>query len=428
MLSFSCFVSFAQVKNPTTIAQNGWANNSVNAVIFRKNALVTFQNIQYAAFYDDEQFVVLAKRKLGTENWDVKRSQYKGDATDAHKSISISIDGNGFLHLAWGQHNNKLNYAKSINAGSLEMGAKQSMLSLKEDKVTYPEFYKLSNGDLLFFYRDGGSGNGNLMINRYELKTQEWVRVQDGLIDGEGKRNAYWQTTVDEKGSLHLSWVWRESPDVASNHDLCYAKSSDGGKTWQKSTGEIYSLPINAGNAEYALRIPQKSELINQTSMFAKSTGEVFIASYWHDENNPIPQYHIVYNNNGEWKVNNLGFRKTAFSLSGTGTKRIPVSRPQIVTWKDGKDQAAGLIFRDAERDNKISLALTKNIAGKEWNITDLTNESVGDWEPTYDTELWNKKGVLNLFVQKVTQVDGEGKANAGATKVQVLEWKPKNK
>jgi len=415
----------AQETKLSTIASNGWANNSVNTVIFRKNSLVTFKSMQYAAYYDNEQNVVLAKRKTGSLRWTVQASAYKGDASDAHKSISIMVDGNGFIHIAWGQHNNNLNYARSVSAGSLTLGNKQVMLSAKENKVSYPEFYKLANGDLLFFYRDGGSGNGNLMINRYSLHTQRWTRVQDGMIDGEGERNAYWQVAVDQVGTIHLSWVWRESPDVASNHDLCYAKSTDGGLTWLKSTGEKYPLPITEANAEYALRIPQKSELINQTSMFADAKGNVFIAGYWHDANESVPQYHLVFKTGDRWKVSNLNFRKTTFSLSGTGTKRIPISRPQIVAWPNGTHYAAGMLFRDAERGSKVSIALNDELGSENWTIKDLTETSIGEWEPTYDTELWKTKKMLSLFLQNVTQIDGEGKADQAPTKVQVLDWKP---
>jgi hypothetical protein len=416
----------AQETQLSTIANNGWSNNSVNTVIFRKNSLVTFKDIQYAAYYDSEQYVVLAKRKTGSKQWTLQTTPYKGDATDAHKSISIMVDGDGFLHIAWGQHNNNLNYAKSVSAGSLILGNKQAMLSAKENKVSYPEFYKLANGDLLFFYRDGGSGNGNLMINRYSLQTKKWTRVQDGMIDGEGERNAYWQVAVDQVGTIHLSWVWRESPDVASNHDLCYAKSTDGGLTWLKSTGEKYTLPITATNAEYALKIPQKSELINQTSMFADAKGKVFIAGYWRDANETVPQYHLVFKTDGSWKVSNLNFRKTAFSLSGSGTKRIPISRPQIIAWPNNGHYAAGLLFRDEERGNKASIALNDHLGSGNWKIKDLTETSTGNWEPTYDTELWKSKGILSLFLQNVTQIDGEGKADQAPTQVQVLDWKPK--
>ncbi len=426
LLFFCHNVSFAQHQKIYTIAENGWANNSVNAVIFRKNALVTFKGYQYAAYYDLDQFVVLAKRKGGSGNWQIQKTSYKGDATDAHKSISIIVDGDGVLHVAWGQHNNKLNYAKGISAGSLALGSKLDMLAEKENKVSYPEFYKLPDGDLLFFYRDGGSGNGNLMINRYSVKAKKWQRVQDGMIDGEGKRNAYWQVAIDQSGGLHLSWVWRETPDVASNHDLCYAKSLDGGLTWQKSTGESYQLPIVASNAEYAVKIPQKSELINQTSMFADANGKVFIASYWRDAPDSIPQYHIVFNTGKGWEVNALTFRKTAFSLSGGGTKKIPISRPQIIVWPNQKKYAAGIIFRDAERKNKASIVLNPDITGNQWKIEDLTEESVGDWEPSYDTELWKNQFILNLYLQNVVQVDGEGQAEARPTAVRVLQWKPK--
>ncbi|MFD2337189.1 BNR repeat-containing protein [Pedobacter mendelii] len=420
--------TYAQEKEITTIAENGWAKNSVNAVVFRKNSLVTFKNYQYAAYYDAEQFVVLAKRATGAKVWQSKRTQYTGDATDAHKSISIIIDGSGFLHVAWGQHNNSLNYAKGISVGSLELGEKLSMVAEKENKVSYPEFYKLPTGDLLFFYRDGGSGNGNLMINRYSVKKKSWQRIQDGMIDGEGKRNAYWQVAIDKSGALHLSWVWRESPDVASNHDLCYAKSLDGGLTWQKSTGEKYRLPIIESNAEYALKIPQKSELINQTSMYADACGNVFIAGYWRDVPDTVPQYHIVFNDGQSWKVNNLSFRKTAFSLSGGGTKKIPISRPQIIVWPNNKRYAAGILFRDAERGNKASIAINQDIKTNKWQIEDLTTESAGDWEPSYDTELWKDRTILNLYLQNVIQVDGEGKAESKPTAVKVLQWKPKLK
>ncbi|WP_343524506.1 BNR repeat-containing protein [Pedobacter sp.] len=418
-------LSIAQTLKLSTIAGNGWANNSVNTVIFRKNSLVSFNGNQYAAYYDQEQNVVLAKRKIGSARWTLVTTPYKGDATDAHKSISIMVDGDGFLHIAWGQHNNRLNYAKSVSAGSLTLGDKENMLSVKENKVSYPEFYKLANGDLLFFYRDGGSGNGNLMINRYNLKTKKWIRVQDGMIDGEGQRNAYWQVAVDQAGTIHLSWVWRESPDVASNHDLCYAKSTDGGISWVKSDNEKYELPITAANAEYAFKIPQRSELINQTSMFADAKGKVFIAGYWRGANEMGPQYHLVFKTDSSWKVSNLNFRKTTFSLGGTGTKRIPISRPQIIVWPNGTHYAAGLLFRDAERGNKASIALNDDLGTENWKIKDLVKTGVGDWEPTYDTELWKTKRMLSLFIQNVTQIDGEGKANQAPTQVQVLDWKP---
>ena len=404
---------------------SGWANNSVNVVAFRKNSLVTHHNTQYSAWYDADRFVVLAKRRTGADVWEVQKTNYQGNAADAHNTISIMVDGQGFLHVSWDHHNHTLNYARSVSPGSLQLTEKMPMTGKNERAVSYPEFYRLPNGNLMFFYRDGGSGQGNMVINTYDTSIRQWSQLHRSLISGEGKRNAYWQAYLDTKGTLHVSWVWRESPNVASNHDLAYARSLDGGKTWEKSTGEKYALPITEATAEVVLAIPQNSELINQTSMAADDNGNPFIATYWREASSAIPQYHLVYHTGTKWQALQLSFRKTPFSLSGVGTKRIPIARPQVLVKNAGDKASVLMIFRDEERGNKASALTINKISDPQWSILDLTQESLGSWEPTYDTELWKEKQVLHLFVQKVEQVDGEGKASIAPQPVQVLEWKP---
>ena len=418
-------VSAQNVKVKVVNVDSGWANNSVNTTIFRKNSLVSFRNLQYIAYYNKDGYVVLGKRKLSEHKWQLITTHLKGNVSDAHNVISIMVDGDGYLHMAWNHHNNQLHYVKSKSPGSLDMSNEMAMTGKQESKLSYPEFYRMPNGNLIFFYRDGGSGNGSLVMNQYDLNTKAWKQLHSNLIDGEGQRSAYWQACVDAKGTIHLSWVWRETPDVASNHDLCYAYSKDGGLTWKKSSGEKYTLPIKVSTAEYAIHISQKSELINQTSMFADVDGYPYIATYWREENSTIPQYHLVYKTHNGWQKEIMDFRKTAFSLSGAGTKKIPISRPQIIAWRNGKKLAAALIFRDEERGNKVSGAINKNLGKDRWSIIDLSSASVGSWEPTYDTELWKEKHLLHLFLQNVEQADAEGNATIPAQIIGVLEWNP---
>jgi hypothetical protein len=334
-------------------------------------------------------------------------------------------DGDGFIHMAWDHHGHPLRYCKSVAPGSLEMSEKTMMTGNDEGNVTYPEFHRLPTGDLMFLYRSGMSGQGNLVMKRYSTKEKKWADVHPVLIDGEGQRNAYWQSCIDTKGVIHLSWVWRETWDVSTNHDLCYARSADGGATWKKSSGEKYTLPITASSAEYAARIPQKSELINQTSMYADSEGRPYITTYWRNEGTEIPQYQLVYHDGQQWKQQTITQRKTPFSLSGGGTKKIPISRPQIVIKTTGKKTSAYLIFRDTERGSKVSIAASENLKEGKWIFSDLTSYSVGDWEPTYDTELWKNKNILHLFVERVGQGDGEKLEEMKPQQVSVLEWKP---
>jgi hypothetical protein len=405
-----------------TEAGYGWAKNSVNTVIFRKNALISLNDTQFIAYYDSAGKVMVGKRQLNGHKWELQDSGFTGNVKDAHCSISLTVDGEGYLHLSWDHHGNPLRYAKSKRPFALEFGPKENMTGENESNVTYPEFFRMPNGNLLFMYRDGASGRGNLVMKTYSVKDKRWSPLHTNLISGENQRNAYWQGFVDANGLIHLSWVWRETPDVATNHDMCYARSKDGGLTWETSTGRPYTLPITASSAEIIYAIPQKSELINQTSMFADHQSRPFIATYWRDANSSVPQYRLIYTWKGEWKAQTPGQRSTPFSLSGVGTKRIPISRPQVVGW--GK-KGAIMVFRDEERGGAVSVASNKNLKKNRWKISDLLSEDLGSWEPSFDTELWKNKQILSLYVQHSQQTDAEGQSTTPAQRVRVVDWKP---
>lgn len=384
----------------------GWSRTSVNTVVFRKNAVSSGGGFRYAAWYDSLGFVSLAKHEA--KKWITTKTDWKGKVADADNSISIIADGDGVLHMAWDHHNTPLKYARDAMPGAINL-KEETMIGTDEERVTYPEFHRLSNGDLIFLYRNGQSGSGNLVMNHYDLKSKKWSRVHSNLIDGEGQRNAYWQAYADQQGTIHLSWVWRESPDVASNHDMCYARSKDGGKTWERTDGTRYTLPINATNAEYAMKIPQKSELINQTSMTATRDGRPIIASYWRAPGAAVPQYFVIYHDDKTWNHQQVTNRTLDFTLSGGGTKRIPISRPQV-TATNKRNPTVAVVYRDAERGNTISLATTNKLfAGSaSWKTTDIIMENVGQWEPTFDTDGSRKSKELFLFVQRTGQGDGE--------------------
>ncbi len=397
----------------------GYSKTSVNTAVFRTNSLATFNDVQYIAYYDPEGYVTVGKRNINSDKWELSRTRFKGNVKDAHNIISIGIDGEGYLHIAFDHHGNPLKYARAVAAGSLEFQEMEGMIHDDEDNVTYPEFYRMRNGDLLFIYRSGSSGRGNMVINRYDVENKRWRRVQDALIDGEDERSPYWQVSVDNNDVIHVSWVWRETWLVETNHDMCYARSEDGGTTWVKSDGTRYTLPINASNAEYACRISQNSELINQTSMTADDASRPYIASYWREQGDSIPQYHILWHDGTQWQKRVISSRITPFSQSGGGTKMIPVSRPQIIV--DG--DFIGVLFRDAERSSKVSLLSTYDGPTGDWTASDLTDFSVGAWEPTFDVDLWRANRSLSIFIQNTSQGDGERvMENAGNSTVYVLD------
>ena len=74
---------------------------------------------------------------------------------------------------------------------------------------------------------------------------------------------------------------------------------------------------------------------------------------------------------------------------------------------KDGKKTLIH-IYRDEEFDNQI--ILSKAVVGNElvWESKSLSEKDMGQWEPTFDSELWKEKQQLHLFGQHVQQVSGD--------------------
>ncbi len=426
--SFSLFLGSTLAASPqlSRIAGNAFSGSSVNVVANIRQSVCTHGDRQFAAYYDAEGFMVLAARSLKSDTndgWETARTSHRGNVSDAHNSISLIVDGAGFLHVSWDHHGNPLNYARSVTPGSLELGPKSSMTGERESRVTYPQFFAHPSGDILFLYRDGRSGQGSLVLNRYDLSTQTWRTVQPDLISGEGKRSPYWAMTVDARGSLHLAWNWRETPDVATNHDLAYARSDDVGETWIQIDGASQALPITAANAGYAARIPQNSNLMNPPFITIDAQHRPYLLSYWSPSAGAAPQFQIIHHDGAHWRHTSGPAARTAFTLAGGGTKRPPLSRGLLLV----DNERLHLVYRDDSRDGRVVLATRNLSSGATWAERLITDGSVGAWEPSYDSAAWQKRHQLHMLVQHAEQRDGNDHdaAPAPPAQISVLTWSP---
>lgn len=429
----------ARASGPAAVSSIGvgWARSSVNASVFRQHGLVSHGRTQYAAYYDPDGRMVLARRTHGSNDWEVRTTRYSGQVEDAHNSISLGVDGDGILHVSWDQHGEGLRYVRSVGPGTLELTDPMVMTGQDEGQVTYPQFYTLPDGRLLFVYRDGSSGDGDVVLDRYDPGTATWDVLHHPLIDGESLRNAYVNLlAIDPSGGVHLSWTWRETWDVSTNHDILYAYSPDGGTSWQRSTGAPYSLPMTASGAEIAAEVPQGQGLINQTTMAVDADGRPYIATYWRPDGSDVPQYQVVWSDGERWHSAHVGERTTPFDLAGGGTRRIPMSRPLVLTAPrgmpapgldagdgDGLAPPVYVVFRDFERGGGISVAISTDPERENWRIREVYEPSVGLWEPVHDPVAWSELGRLHLLVQRVGQGDEETLEDVPPQPVMVVEW-----
>jgi hypothetical protein len=255
-------------------------------------ALLAERGYQFVAYYDAERRLTVAGRKVGDATWTrvqppgvaVPRQTRTSNVTnwDSHNYLRLALDREGCLHLSGNMHVNPLVYYRTrepFDLGTLERIDR--MTGDREERCTYPVFFKNAAGDLMFRYRDGSSGNGSDLYNLYDPGNRTWRRLIDTpLLEGEGARNAYaLEPALGPDGRFHLVWMWRETPDCATNHTLSYARSRDF-VHWENSRGEPLALPITLATGEVIDAAKPGEGLINMTFNLGFDAGQRPVVVY----------------------------------------------------------------------------------------------------------------------------------------------------
>lgn len=238
--------------------------------------LLTHGNRQYIAYYNANRNMVVGQRNLDEENFHLHimpataRETHGGTSTvlnwDSHNSVTLAVDRDGYIHLAGNMHVHPLTYFRSTKPNDISTLVQvMDMIGSEEKQCTYPNFMLTREGELIFHYRDGGSGRGNEIYNIYSTRTKTWRRLLDTpLTDGEGQMNAYQtQPRLLADDWYHVYWVWRDTPDCETNHDLSYIKSPDL-KNWYNAFGEPVKMPATIHNKSIIVDpIPPGGGIIN---------------------------------------------------------------------------------------------------------------------------------------------------------------------
>ncbi len=300
-------------------------------------ALLTQPPYQFIAYYDSMRQMTVAQRNLNEHTWSTTKLPVITD-WDSHKYIAMVIDDDGYLHLSGNLHVTPLIYFRTAQPRNVSTFVQlNKMVGTNENRTTYPLFFRGPENEFIFTYRDGQSGNGNEIYNIYDLKTKTWRRLLDKpLTDGEGKRNAYlYGPILGPDGYFHLAWVWRESPDCSTNHDLSYARSKDL-LSWETSTGKPLTLPITLETCEIVDPVPQHGGIINgNTKIGFDQQGRVTI-SYHKNDANSYTQPWTARSENGVWKKYQITDWPWHWNFSGGGSIGFGISLGPVVKENDG--------------------------------------------------------------------------------------------
>ncbi|WP_455816858.1 BNR repeat-containing protein [Pseudomonas cerasi] len=249
----------------------------------------------YLAYYNAEHCLTVASRAPHEPHWQIShpKGEWLPDAQrfmhqtdyDSHNYLTLAMDQQGYLHLSGNMHKDRLVYFRSAAPGDIHQLVQQSMTGQREESATYPLFFTDARGELLFRYRDGESGNGDDIYNRWNSSTHCWQRLlEQPLLSGNGLRNAYARLPVaGPDGHWHMIWMWRETPHCETNHSLSYARSPDL-INWTRHNGQPLTQPITLESGDLIDGAAPGEGLINMSQNLGfDSKGNVVVTYHRYD-------------------------------------------------------------------------------------------------------------------------------------------------
>ena len=412
-----------------------WAGHPVGFSFLTSNDAV------YAAFYDRDRTMTAARRSLSGGAWEQKKlpSSVKWDS---HNYIVTTFDSDGILHLAGNMHCVPLIYFRAEKPDDIASLQPISQMTGKNEKsMTYPKFLTDAHRRLLFTYRDGSSGNGSQFWNVYDVAAKKWSRLIDApMFDGEGKRNAYFVgPTKGPDDYFYMVWVWRDTPDCATNHDLCVARSRDL-VSWETTGGEPLTLPIHFGEGESVDPVPAGGGLLNGYTYIGFDAEKRLVVSYSrYDENGFFQIWNARRNADGwqrvqatdwtrVWKFIGGGCIPVDYTFSGI----MPDASGNLTqNWTYRPEKKSGRLCLD--RETLRPLTAEKASGGKKNNAPSLPEKDRP--RPEYDRKMVNemnrirhadprmmiKKGTLEtsgrrfVFVWETLPINRDRPAEGGA-------------
>ena len=291
---------------------------------------------QYVAYYDSARRMTVALRTIASKTVHyVTLPSTLG--WDSHNYIAMALDSAGYLHVSGNMHAVPLVYFRSTAPFAIDSIKAASMVGSQETSLTYPVFFNGPSGELLFMYRDGASGNGNQIFDKWTLSTKKWSRLFDQpLFDGQGQRNAYMGGPIlGPDGYYHVYWMWRETADAATTHDVSYIRSKDL-VNWETVTGAKLTLPITASTKDVRVdSIPQHGGLINRGAIGFDSHNRLIITYHKFDANGYTQLYNARWEG-AQWKIYQTSDWAYRWDFGGTGTLVLNITFGPVVQQPNG--------------------------------------------------------------------------------------------
>jgi hypothetical protein len=137
-------------------------------------------------------------------------------------------------------------------------------------------------------------------------------------------------------GWYHMYWVWRDTPDCSTNHDLSYMKSPDL-KNWFDAFGAPIAMPATLNQKSLIVDpIPVEGGIINLAARLVldKNNHPVFVYHKFDQAGNT--QLYVAQIKNNKWEYNSITNWDYRWFFSGGGSINSEIQLKEFSKRKDG--------------------------------------------------------------------------------------------
>lgn len=368
--------------------------HAVNGVAFAQDNVTTQDGVQYAVWCDADRHPIIGRRTLPHGRWTTFDLSTVGGnplaaptEEDGHNNYAVAVDADGYVHVAGNHHDDPLRYVRSTAPGDISAWTAPGMVGdSHESSVTYPQFLRTAD-ELLFVFRGGSSGNGNVVINAYSTASKTWARRAiplSGLAPVTPDESPYTNhLALDASGVLHVFYLWRTTADLNTTHDICYVRSADGGGTWTNAAGTPLALPVTPSTSPVVKAGALST--VNQSGADVDAAGRPHSA--WWIAPDSTQLVHI-WHDGAAW-------HEDVLVDFGWYVAPSEVARPMVFC-HDGRTFVLYAMETTA-RTRWLCRDVTPSPASRlpEFELFDV---DMAGWEPSFDTRALRERGELHML------------------------------
>lgn len=358
-----------------------------NGRAFIQDNLWSTEDHQYAVWTGPDGDPLVGQRRRGGGEWTVESlGSLPGNPLaapteqDLHNVYVIGVDGQGFVHVAGNMHADPLRYVRSTRPRDITEW-EDAAVAGPAQRVTYPMFTALPDGTLLFVRREGDPGRGDILLDALPPGRRQWEHrgvIISGSMSDEGPY--LHRIAVDEaSGMLHVLIVWRGDLDPITNNDVSYARSPDGGSTWERADGSSMPGPVTHDGADLVVDTADRgSGLVNNGGLAVDRDGHPH-GVIGFDRPNEGRSFVHVWHDGASWR------REPIARWEGS-------SRPAVSGHRDGTVWMMGSV------ESEI---VAMRLHPRRDNTPRPVAPAPQGWEPTFDTPALHRTGSIETFLPK---------------------------